>query len=296
MALFKECQQLNLKLFECPSFLFVLMGLITISAIIATYFFASHYAGPETVISAVTVISIFILIIGHFVIRSVARIAQAHQIQSEFIAITSHQLRTPLSMIKWAVEAKRFDIIEDANRRMLKLVNDLLNTARIEQGRFELNKEEFNLADLIKATVKEFVILAKASNAEIICQAEPTKVYADKTKIKMVLENLIQNAIQYNPRAGRILIKLADNIVSVQDQGAGIPQAQQKYVFQKFFRARNILRHKTQGTGLGLFIAKAIIESHKGKIWFTSQENHGTTFFFSLPLIKKHESKNHSLN
>lgn len=298
MVIFKECQQLHLRFFECPSFLFVIMGLITIAAIIATYLITSLYVGPEIVIVAVTIIAVISFIIGHFVTSSVARIAQAHQMQSEFISIASHQLRTPLASLQWTIEAlfksnldtKQLDyaeMLQESNRRMLKLTNDLLNVARIEQNQFILNKEKFNLSDLVCEVVDEFKILAKANNTQLIFKPAELNVFADKEKIKMVLENLISNAIQYIQKNGKIIINLQNNIFSIQDNGVGIPRTQQKQVFQKFFRAHNILRHKTQGTGLGLYICQAIIKAHKAEIWFESQENKGTTFYFSLPLNKK---------
>jgi len=294
MPIFKECQQLNLRLFECPSFLFVIMGIITIIAIIATYLIASQYAGPEVVISSVVSITIVILIIGHFVVRSVNRIAQAHQMQSEFISIASHQLRTPLSALKWTLEAllktnldtKQLNyaqMIRESNQRMLKLANDLLNVARIEQGHFELQKEKFELNELIKEVIEELKNFARASNVQLLFKPQTIKILADREKIKMVLESLVHNAIQYGSKC--IIIDLNNNIISIQDDGLGIPKVQQKQVFQKFFRAHNILRHQTQGTGLGLYICQAIIEAHQGKIWFQSQENKGTTFYLSLPSL-----------
>jgi len=292
MPIFKECQQLNLRPWECPSFLFVLMGLITITAIIATYLITSQYTGPEVVISSVVGITIVILIIGNFVVNSVSRIAQTHQMQQEFVSITSHQLRTPLSSLRWSLEAllktnlnqKQLNyaqIISESQQKMLKLVNDLLNVARIEQGRFELQKEKFDLSKLIQEVIAEFKIFAQANNTKIIFSKDAIcYVLADKEKIKMVLENLIYNAIQYGGKD--VIIKINKNIISVQDNGVGIPKAQQKQIFQKFFRAKNILRRQTQGTGLGLYIAKAIIKAHQGKIWFESKENKGTMFYMKL--------------
>lgn len=282
---FKECQQLNLRLWECPSFLFVIMGLITITAILSTYFIASIYAGPEVVVIAVTLTTIISFIIGHFVVRSVARIAQANQMKSEFVSIASHQLRTPLTALKWATEklsSPNAEIIKTSTQQMLKLVNDLLNTAHIGQGKLILQKEKFDVQDLIKKIIKESEALAKTKDIKILSNQNKLKIFADRAKIKIVLENLINNAVHYNKKYGKIIINIKNNIVSIQDNGVGIPKAQQKQVFEKFFRANNALRYKTQGTGLGLYIAKAIIEAHQGKIWFKSQENKGTIFFVKL--------------
>jgi len=298
---FKECKQLNLKLYECPSFLFVIMGIVTITGIIATYLIASVYLGPEIVIIAVVLVTLISIIIGHFVVQSVARIAQADQMKSEFVSIASHQLRTPLSSLNWTLEAifktdldqKQLDyvqMLQESSQKMLKLVNDLLSVAKIEQIRFELQKQKFNLGNLIKQIIQELKPLANASNTQILFKPQNLIIFADKEKIKIALENLIINAIQYSQKHNKIIIKIRVRAhcnrpvqISIQDFGIGIIKEQQKYIFKKFFRANNSLRHQTQGTGLGLFISQAIIKAHKGKVWFVSQENKGTTFFFSLP-------------
>lgn len=299
---FKECKQLNLKLYECPSFLFVLMGIITIAGIIATYFIVSKYLGPEIVVIAVTIVTFISLIIGHFVVRSVARIAEAHQMKSEFVSIASHQLRTPLSSLKWTLESmiktdlnkKQIEytkMMEKSSQRMLKLVNDLLDVAKIEQNRFEIKKQKFDLKKLIQQIIQELKPIAQASNAEIFFnyQNQNLIVCADKEKIKIVLENLINNAISYSREHNKIIIKAkayrnAPVQISIQDSGIGILNSQKKQIFKKFFRVQSVLRNQTQGTGLGLIIARAIIKAHKGKIWFKSPVlDKGTIFYFSLP-------------
>ncbi|MFH1392660.1 MAG: ATP-binding protein [bacterium] len=293
MPLFKECQQLNLKPLECPSFLFVIMGAITITAIVATYLVAVQYAGPEVIIIASTAVTIISLVIGNLVVRSVYRIVQVHQMQSDFVSICSHQLRTPLAALKWSLEAfyktnpsekqiTYLEIIQNSNQRMLKLVNDLLSVARIEQGKFDLIKENFDLGGLIRQIIKEFQLFARISNTEIIFNYKKTAIRADKTKMKMALENLIHNAIQYTKKRGRIEIKLKNNLITIKDNGFGIPKAQQKQIFTKFFRANNVLKHQTQGSGLGLYLAKKIIQAHQGRIWFKSKENKGTIFYIKL--------------
>ncbi len=113
------------------------------------------------------------------------------------------------------------------------------------------------------------------------------QVSIDVEKVKLAIQNLFENAIHYTPSGGKILISLESKDKQVQfsikDTGIGIPEDQQHRVFSKFFRASNVLRKETEGTGLGLFIAKNIIEAHNGKIWFESKEDKGSTFYFTIP-------------
>ena len=132
--------------------------------------------------------------------------------------------------------------------------------------------------------------LSKASNVNITLEASETlpNVYSDTEKVALVIQNLIDNAIKYTKGKGEVKIKaeIAGKCVkvSIQDSGVGIPQDQQKHVFQKFFRSDNVMKHQTVGTGLGLFIARSVVEESKGKIWFESKLGEGTTFYFTLPV------------
>jgi signal transduction histidine kinase len=278
------------------------MGFVTIVSIISTYLIASHYAGPEIVIASVSITTIITLTIGYLVVKSLSYIAQINQLKSEFVSIVSHQLRAPLSSLRWALEVflktdpsenqkKYLKLMQESNERMLRLVNDLLNVSRIEQGRLSLRKEKINLAKIIKEVIKEFHFLAKASNVEISFRKEGDlpPVLADEDKIRMVIQNLLSNALQYSRGRGEITIRLRkqkDNLLfEISDTGVGIPKKQQKRIFEKFFRANNVLKYQTKGTGLGLFIAKAIIDNSGGKIWFKSKEGKGSTFYFTLPIV-----------
>jgi len=118
---------------------------------------------------------------------------------------------------------------------------------------------------------------------------------ADQEKVGLVIQNLLENAIKYTPEEGTIQISLGqekNNILfKIKDSGVGIPQDQQNRIFTKFFRGSNVMRLETDGSGLGLYTAKNIIDAHKGKIWFESQEGQGTTFYFTLPIMSKDKNK-----
>jgi signal transduction histidine kinase len=245
-----------------------------------------------------------LLIIGAFIIRSFERLAEANRMKSEFVSIVSHQLRSPLSNLRWTIEllmsgrlgkieekqVEYFRILKENSARMRELVSDLLIVSRIETAKLPLREEYFSLEELTKKSIREFELLAKSSNVEI--KFEPEKdlqeIFADPSQISLVIENLLDNAIRYIIGRGGITIKIGKEnknfYFEVKDTGVGIPKQEQKYIFKKFFRSGNILKHQTQGSGLGLYISKSIIEKSKGKIGFQSQENEGSTFWFTLPI------------
>ncbi|MFH1461222.1 MAG: HAMP domain-containing sensor histidine kinase [Patescibacteria group bacterium] len=301
---FNQCKKYHLGLWQCPSFLFPLIGLITIIAIIATYLTASKYAQPEIVALIVISLAAIFLVIGYLIIRGFEKLAQANYMKSEFVSIASHQLRTPLSAIKWTInllekeqvnnlngEIKdRISDIKENNQRMINLVNDLLNVSRVEQGKLGLANESFSLVKIAQELIKEYAPLAKASNLQLSLKAEPNSplISADFQAIKLALSNLIDNAIRYTREPGKVGIKIFKKGASlkceVKDNGVGIPKQDQNKIFQKFFRSQNVMKYQTEGTGLGLFIVRAVINESKGKIGFKSQEGQGTTFWFELPI------------
>ncbi|MBU1292417.1 HAMP domain-containing histidine kinase [Patescibacteria group bacterium] len=299
----EQCRKYNLSIWQCPSFLFPLSGLITILAMIGTYFVAVEYTQPEIVALIVIGITAILIIIGYLIIKGFEDLAQANRLKTEFVNIASHQLRTPLTSIKWILELiqksksltheeilEKLDEIKENNQRMIRLVNDLLDVARIEQKKLNLQPQKVFLNEIIQKLIEEYNPLAKASNIKIILETKSDipVIIIDPQGISLVLYNLLDNAIRYTKGGGTIRIKLTKKGNSVrceiQDEGVGIPNKDQKNIFQKFFRSQNIMEYQTIGTGLGLFIAKAFIKESNGKIDFWSQEKKGSTFWFELPI------------
>jgi signal transduction histidine kinase len=299
-----QCKKYGLSLWQCPQFLFLIMGLIIIGSSLATYAIGQRYIeDPQIVALIVLFITAILFIIAAAIVRSFERLAEANRMKSEFVSIVSHQLRSPLSNLKWVIELllsgrtnqvtekqiEYFKILKENSDRMGELISDLLTVSRIEQGKFPLRKEKIFLADLIKKIIKEMEIFAKASNVEIKFKTEKDlpKILADPAQLKLAIENLLDNAIRYIKGKGKVEIKLEKRnknlYLEIKDNGVGIPQEDQKYVFQKFFRSGNVLRQQTEGSGLGLYITKSIIEKSGGKINFKSQEGIGSTFWLTLP-------------
>ncbi len=302
-----ECKELQLALLVCPPFLFIMLGFVTIVSMIATYILASRYIDePQIAALVVIALALVFLIIGNIIITSFRRMAEAHKMQSEFISIVSHQLRSPLSIIKWSAEAATrsrakenpavkkefFDTVQQTVNYMIRLVNSLLEVSRIESETFFLKKESFFLDELAQTIVHEFNDYARASNVTIqfVPQTSSSKIRGDRERIEMVIQNLLDNAIRYSHHAGTISIKtqsLSSQVrFQITDEGVGIPKEQHGKVFSKFFRAVNGKKIQAGGTGVGLYIAKSFIEAMEGEIGFSSETGKGTTFWFTLPVAK----------
>ena len=302
----KQAHDLGVKIWQTPGFMFIMLGVIAVVIMTATFFISQNYDSPELVVLAESSVVIIVLAVGNSVISLVEQMLKLNRMKSEFVSIASHQLRTPLSAIRWETELllskyrksvsakqqKSIKNIDMLSSRMTHLVNDLLDVARIDQDKLIIKKKSMDISLPINEIVAENKQLAKSKHIEIIFDAKKKMplVFADPEKIRVVIENLFNNAIKYTIDYGKIEIKLSENgnmlICAVKDSGIGIPAEQHKRIFEKFFRSDNVARYQTEGTGLGLYIAKNIIEQMGGKIWFESMENSGSIFSFSIPIFK----------
>jgi len=246
-------------------------------------------------------------IVTLIILHDISREKVIERLKSQFVSVAAHQLRTPLSIIKWSLcmlldgevglltkeQAEMLNKAQQTNERMIHLINDLLNVARIEEGRFMYHPKTVDIIELLEKVAEPVRVLAKNKGVKFEFKKPADKsskvIKADIEKLSLAVKNLLENAVFYTNAGGKVILSVKrrkdDVLVSIKDAGIGIPKDQQNRVFSKFFRGDNAVRMETEGTGLGLFITKNIIEAHKGKISFESEEGKGTTFKFSLPAI-----------
>jgi len=227
--------------------------------------------------------------------------------KSNFITVVAHQLRTPLSGIKWTIslllkgdlgsltkEQENFlSKASESNDRMITLVNDMLGADRIDSGKLRYDFEPVQLLDVVDKAIAELSVPVAARGLTVTVINRPSSlppVLADKVKIRSVFSNLLDNAIKYSKAGGKVEVTLRGSgeevEVCIKDNGIGIPKEEQRNIFERFFRAKNAVKAETDGSGLGLYIAKSIVEKHHGRMRFESEEGKGVIFCFSIPVAK----------
>jgi signal transduction histidine kinase len=237
------------------------------------------------------------------VFRDITRELEVDRAKSEFVSLASHQLRTPLTITSWYTERllgkdvgelkpnqkKYLMQIYEANRRMIDLVNALLSVSRIDLGTFVIQLATVNPELILKEVLTEQGPLIKSKKMNIMkpdFKNIPTLI-ADPKIVHLAFQNLISNSLKYTPAGGTITIgAIMDKdtlTLSVTDTGCGIPKKQEDKIFTKLFRADNVKEIEPDGTGLGLYIVRSALAWAGGKVWFTSEEGKGSTFFFTLP-------------
>lgn len=226
-----------------------------------------------------------------------------------FVTVAAHQIRTPLSSIRWSLEILVQQLENEEHKKiaqrgyrstqnMLEIVNALLNLDRLQSGEDGYTMDPVDVTEMIERYVQQV-----QDNNHIIEQADVVynqpldplpKVSADEEKLQIVIRNIIDNALKYTPADGSVKIDTSVHVtndygsdmvqIEIADDGIGIPDESQDKIFSKFYRADNATKVKTDGTGIGLYISKQIIEAHDGTIWFESKEGEGTTFYIQLPI------------
>jgi PAS domain S-box-containing protein len=232
----------------------------------------------------------------------ITRFREAEEMKSTFVSVISHELKTPVALIKGyantlARDDARWDsatlreglqVIGEESDRLNALINNLLDASRIQAGAFKLEKGDVQLSKLAERVVESFRIQTENHRFLLDFPADLPYIFGDEERLRQVLSNLVSNAIKYSPAGGEIRVggwsDGATVTIYVADQGIGIPAEEQGKLFQRFYRVDSSLRRSTQGAGLGLFLCKSIVEAHGGRIWLRSEPGKGTTVFSALPL------------
>lgn len=298
-------EEFGVSVWRCPTFLFIVMGFIVILAVVVAYIIASRYSSdPELSALLALGTAAITFTLGHIILHTITKVVEVSRMKSQFLNLISHHLLTPLTVVKWSVNAledpaivsspqERQDLLGNikANSNMLiQTVEALLDVSRLETGKLRLNFEKCDIAKIIKQGIVAHQDAADSRNVKIIYEEKGGEffVHADSARLKVVIQQLLDNAIKYSKPDTSISVTLHTEgnkaILNVEDTGEGIPQAEHKNIFDKFFRGTTSDIDEAKGLGVGLFIAKSIIEASGGNIGFKSKEGVGSTFWFALPL------------
>ena len=238
-------------------------------------------------------------------VDDITRFREDEEVKNTFTSIISHELKTPVALIKgyaqtlarpdasWDAETARqsLQIIEEEADRLERLINNLLDVSRIQAGGLKLDFAEVDMLPLVSKVVKAYRTQTETHELTVDFSQPLPPVWGDEERLRQVLTNLIGNAIKYSPEGGAIRVggwlEQAEGsprvVLFVADQGIGIPQEEIAKIFDRYYRVDSTLRRSTAGTGLGLFLSKAIVDAHGGQIWARSEPGKGATFFIALP-------------
>jgi PAS domain S-box-containing protein len=234
-------------------------------------------------------------------VRDITKFREAEELKSTFISIISHELRTPVSLIKGYAETLQRDdvrwdsevlreslaIIEEEADRLAALIDNLLDASRLQSGALRLSMSEVALDHLASRLAEKFKTQTNQHEINVDFAEDFPVIIGDEARLTQVLSNLLSNAIKYSPGGGQVILKGTASpsqvVVSVADQGPGIDEPDLPRVFDRFYRANSDLTRRVKGTGLGLYLARSVVEAHGGRIWVETWPGKGTRFSFSLP-------------
>jgi signal transduction histidine kinase len=255
------------------------------------------------------------------VLNDVTSQKQIEKLKDEFVSVVSHELRTPLTAIKGytqhlirrmerrlrtarleqassreisaaeeppeSYDVRSLNIVQSQAEHLERLVNDLLDLSRVQWGKLHLHYADFYLADVLSECVHSAQTSAEQHSITLDIQSRDTQIAADQARVAQVVGNILDNAIKYSPHGGQVIVQLSEieegYQVSVIDQGIGISAVYLDHIFERFYRVRNTASSQYSGIGLGLFVARAIVERHGGQIWVANNSRLGCTFSFTLP-------------
>lgn len=302
---------------EYPIHMALMRGITTTTTVGPTYYYVRKDKERFPAAVVVTPVLLSKKVIGAIeVFRDITREKEIDNAKNEFISLASHQLRTPLSSIRWysemllngdvgILEGKQGEYMEEINHsnlRMIELVNAILSVSQIEMGTLEMKTENVDVEELLREVITDIESGPKKQDVQVSVKIRGVLADAviDKRLLRMLIENLLVNAFKYTLKKSTVIVEVvevkkggvwnghrassASFGLSVADTGIGIPNLQKEHIFTKLFRADNARLIDTEGTGLGLYLAKRVTEYCKGEVWFISEEDKGSTFFILLPL------------
>jgi signal transduction histidine kinase len=255
------------------------------------------------------------------VLNDITSHKQIEKLKDEFVSIVSHELRTPLTTIKGyaqhlirrierrlrsisltqpanvvaelpeSYDLRSLNIVQSQTEHLERLVNDLLDLSRVQWGELHLQYSSFYLADVLAESVRQAQISADEHTIFLDIEAQDSKLVADKSRIGQVVGNILDNAIKFSPQGKQVTVTLKEQgheyLVSISDRGIGVSPDFFDHIFERFYRVRNTASRQYSGIGMGLYIAKAIVEAHGGRIWLSSHQGMGSTFYFTLPRVPR---------
>lgn len=252
------------------------------------------------------------------VLNDITSSKQIEKLKDDFVSVASHELRTPLTAIKGytqhlmrrverrlrenkksgetpeveppeSYDLRNLSIIQSQTEHLERLVNDLLDHSRVQWGQLELSFSTFKLADVLAERIPLAQATADLHTISLDMQVQDSKITADRKRVSQVVGNILDNAIKFSPQGGEVTVRLTEQddcyVISIIDQGIGISPEYFDHIFERFYRVRNTASSQYSGIGLGLYVAKAIIEGHGGRIWLARNKDMGSTFFFTLPRV-----------
>ncbi len=306
----KSARDLGVSVWQTPNFLFLIMGIVIYATIIIVFYLTKDYSDPRILIASECFVVVVMLTTGSNIIGRISDVAKLNKLKTRFVEIASSRLKDPLSTIHWELEVllertggdlnpkqkESVDSIIETNENMISLVKDLLNIVKIEDRNRIEGKDIINIDKLLTSIIHEQKEYAASKKIKVNYKNEaPDKYFkGDKGLVKIAIENVVFNALAFSPKGKEIDLKVSskqnDLIVQVKDYGYGIPSEEKEYIFTKFFRASNILSHNIDGTGLGLYVTKKIIDGLGGKVWFESETDKGAEFFMKFPIFFSNEN------
>ena len=298
----QESREYGVPIWKLPDFLIILMAFVNIVGMLSTYYLALNFVDdPRTAVFFVAIESALILVIGNIIAESSRKIINNYKLKEEFIDLISHQIRTPITNVKWNLEFLNNEKLTQKQERYVKrltestekitsLVNDFVYLSRLDQSKRELILKKVDIQKIVQEILTDFKIFADSKNIKLNFEKDCQHCLAktDQKKIKIVLGNIIENAIKYSFEESEIGIVIQENrsnlIVKISDQGCGIDAQSKPFVFDKFYRAIDAKKLSADGTGVGLYISKVLLKEMDGEIWFESEKDKGSIFYIKIPI------------